>query len=258
MKRVIELKPGDALAQENMGVILVRMGRSKESLEWLLQALQNNPENANLHDGLCTAYGRLAEPEKARYHGEQALSLKDKQASRVAPLVDPKGIQVKPFEYKRSERNVISFSLWGDKRDYLEGAIRNARLAPEIYPEWRCRFYCGKSVSELVIGELISCGADIVLMPDDGPLFEGLFWRFQVAWDCGVDRFLVRDADSVIRDHSYGSNVGGSLGWCGWSSAFARPTLPSLSRVACQNGKQRSSVPPGSRLAGRKKKRFDP
>ena len=36
---------------------------------------------------------------------------------------------------------IISFSLWGDKPQYVVGAIKNAELAKEIFPEWKCRFY---------------------------------------------------------------------------------------------------------------------
>ena len=36
---------------------------------------------------------------------------------------------------------LITFSLWGQDPKYLVGAIRNAELASEIYPDWICRFY---------------------------------------------------------------------------------------------------------------------
>jgi len=36
---------------------------------------------------------------------------------------------------------VISFCLWGDKPQYKIGAIKNIKLAKEIYPDWRCWFF---------------------------------------------------------------------------------------------------------------------
>jgi len=34
------------------------------------------------------------------------------------------------------KKKIISFSLWGDKPMYTIGAIKNAKLAEEIYPGW--------------------------------------------------------------------------------------------------------------------------
>ena len=33
-------------------------------------------------------------------------------------------------------KKIISLSLWGDNPVYTQGAIRNAELAKEIYPDW--------------------------------------------------------------------------------------------------------------------------
>jgi len=40
---------------------------------------------------------------------------------------------------------VISMSLYGAARRYTMGAVRNAQLAPVIYPGWSLRFYCKSS-----------------------------------------------------------------------------------------------------------------
>jgi len=45
---------------------------------------------------------------------------------------------------------VISFSLWGNKPKYCVGAIRNAELAPEIYPGWLCYFQLDYSVPQAI------------------------------------------------------------------------------------------------------------
>ena len=37
---------------------------------------------------------------------------------------------------------VISMSLYGSARRYVMGAVRNAQLAPVVFPGWKLRFYC--------------------------------------------------------------------------------------------------------------------
>ena len=93
--------------------------------------------------------------------------------------------------------NIIAFSLWGDGEKYLNGALENARLAPDIYPHWRCRFYCDDTVPQAVRGQLKTLGAEVVMMNRVNP-FDGLFWRFLPANDGRTRHFLVRDADSII------------------------------------------------------------
>ena len=45
---------------------------------------------------------------------------------------------------------------------------------------------------------LADLGATVVMKPRPAVRHAGLFWRFLVADDPGVDRFLVRDADSLL------------------------------------------------------------
>ena len=116
----------------------------------------------SLHSALAQLYWRLGENETARRHGEMALQLKDKASTGVSLKLPD---DAPPFRSDRPERNIISFSLWGTAAKYIEGALANARLAPEIYPEWRCRFHCGPSVTEDVRTELVSLGSEVVLMP---------------------------------------------------------------------------------------------
>ena len=57
------------------------------------------------------------------------------------------------IRYILSNKKIIAFSLWGEKPVYNVGAIRNAELAKEIYPDWICRYYLGKSVPFQTIQE---------------------------------------------------------------------------------------------------------
>lgn len=97
-------------------------------------------------------------------------------------------------------KKIISFSLWGDNPTYTQGAIRNAELAKEIYPDWICRFYIGKSTPNDVIENLKSLdNTEVLLMEVDGD-WTGMFWRFYPASDSDVDVVIVRDCDSRLNN----------------------------------------------------------
>jgi hypothetical protein len=94
--------------------------------------------------------------------------------------------------------NLLSFSLYGADRLYCHGAIRNAELAPEIYPGWRMRVAVDRSVPADVVARLQTLGSEVVLMEKSlGPEY-GKFWRFFVAGDSTIDYFAVRDIDSRL------------------------------------------------------------
>ncbi len=38
-------------------------------------------------------------------------------------------------------KKIISFSLWGNNKKYLNGALLNYSAQPYIYPDYKCRFY---------------------------------------------------------------------------------------------------------------------
>jgi len=94
------------------------------------------------------------------------------------------------------KKNVIAFSLWGDKKMYTIGAIRNAKLALEIYPGFECWFYvCSKTVPKEIINELENFShVKIVYKNDSKPMM----WRFEAVEDKNVDILLVRDTDSRL------------------------------------------------------------
>jgi len=95
-------------------------------------------------------------------------------------------------------KKIISFSLWGGNPVYNIGAIRNAELAKEIYPDWVCRFYYGKSTLENTIDKLKTFNnVELVDMGVDGD-WTGMFWRFYPASDEDVDVVIVRDCDSRL------------------------------------------------------------
>jgi hypothetical protein len=94
-------------------------------------------------------------------------------------------------------KKIISFSLWGKNPKYVNAALVNIELAKEIYPGWLCRFYVDETVPEDLRKALNDNGAEVYKMPKSDGNF-GMFWRFLPLDDEGVERFIVRDADSRI------------------------------------------------------------
>jgi|5B_taG_2_1085324.scaffolds.fasta_scaffold01295_9 hypothetical protein len=92
----------------------------------------------------------------------------------------------------------ITFSLWGDKPIYCVGAIKNAELATEIYPDWICRYYCGQSTDPSCVKDLSEMeNCEVVMMENEGS-WKSMFWRFYAA--DSDDVVISRDADSRLND----------------------------------------------------------
>ncbi|MEX2630948.1 MAG: hypothetical protein WD341_13515 [Tistlia sp.] len=189
--------PQAAALHENLGVLLIALGGFPQAVTALTRALETGADNPNIHDGLCTCFAELGDLEAARRHGVAALEAKDRQARESGP-VHPLPEPPPPFDPTTPGRNLIAFSLWGDKELYCQGALRNARLIPELYPGWTARFYCDETVPEALRAALAGEGAEVVLRPRPQRLYEGLLWRFEPVGDPAVARFLVRDADSLV------------------------------------------------------------
>lgn len=126
---------------------------------------------------------------------------------------------------------IVSYSLWGNDPKYTIGAIRNAEMCREYYPDWTARFYVGKSVPTDIISSLKGFdNTEVVLMEQEGD-WTGMFWRFTAAdgddvvlsrdTDCrpswrevkAVDAWLNSDKDfHIMRDHPYhGTEILGGM-----------------------------------------------
>ena len=162
-----------------------------------VEKLEDSTEKAEVYDALCHNAGNQKKFSTAGRFGRESLRIKDAIQPIGKPLIDRPRPQ---FNYEDRSRNVISFSLYGDKERYVRVAIENAKAVQYVYPGWSCRFTVDQSVPVPVLDQLSSHGAQIRISPDlhDPALNTGLFWRFTVASDPGVDFFLVRDADSLI------------------------------------------------------------
>jgi len=94
-------------------------------------------------------------------------------------------------------KKVISYSLWGEDLKYTIGAIKNAELAKIVYPGWVARFYCGQSVPNKIVDELLGLDSEVIRMNEAGN-WTGMFWRFVAIADPDVEIMLSRDTDSRL------------------------------------------------------------
>lgn len=93
--------------------------------------------------------------------------------------------------------NVISFSVWGNDPLYHNGILENAKLVPEVYPNWVCRVYHDEKFPRELIHNLKSMGVKTFLRKMENNWY-GLLSRFEPAGDSAVDTCIVRDADSRL------------------------------------------------------------
>ena len=96
---------------------------------------------------------------------------------------------------------MVSYGLYGSSERYTVGVIRNAQLAPDVYPGWRVRVYHDDSVPQPVLAALAALRVELVRMGQSSGMgggIGGMFWRFLVASDPAVDRYVIRDSDSRL------------------------------------------------------------
>lgn len=98
---------------------------------------------------------------------------------------------------QKPAKKIIAFSLWGDGPKYTVGAIKNAELAKDIYPDWICRFYVGANTPSEIVSQLKDfSNTEVIEMPEDGN-WTGMFWRFLAA-DDNEAVMISRDTDSRL------------------------------------------------------------
>jgi hypothetical protein len=94
---------------------------------------------------------------------------------------------------------VISFSLWGNDPKYVQGAIRNAEIALDLFPDWECWFYLPSLPIHPIVGLMPKLGnVKFILEPDSAPDWRAMFLRFQPASDTNVEAMISRDCDSRL------------------------------------------------------------
>jgi hypothetical protein len=110
-------------------------------------------------------------------------------------------------------KNIISYSIWGDKPIYWKGAIENIKISNDIYPGWINRFYIDKNCDQNLIETISGDNVEVVLVDTNllGNTYngtyehshQGMFWRFLPANDEDVNIFISRDCDSRLNMREY-------------------------------------------------------
>lgn len=185
----------------SFGTFLKNTGRLEDAIIPLRTALKlhDDAEVRNALIGVLWRTGRVHEAEQEGYHNirlkdERALANFKASAHRKQRLHNGSAT----FDPSQRTRNIIAFSLWGDRPEYITGAIVNAQIAQHIYVCWTPRFYCDASVPRDAIQALKAYGAQVVMM--DRPEHQKYrpMWRFLVSDDPDVNIFVCRDADSRL------------------------------------------------------------
>lgn len=102
-------------------------------------------------------------------------------------------------------KNVVAYSLWGDKLMYWTGALKNIEKVKEYFPGWICRFYIDRNCNPDLINTIKGDNVEVILVDSVGHNTNsyshyGMFWRFSASEDPDVDIFLSRDCDSRITE----------------------------------------------------------
>jgi hypothetical protein len=95
---------------------------------------------------------------------------------------------------------IISFSLWGDKPIYLVGALRNAKMAKDFYPEFICWFYIHKDTVPIETIEQLEKLDNVKIIYKTGDLSTNkpATWRFEAIDNPEVEFMMSRDVDTQI------------------------------------------------------------
>lgn len=199
LEMAYQMAPENDEVLRNLCISLSRSGQYERAVERLQILLVRAPADFHALDALCASLAKLGRHAEAAVAGTRALTLKDR-----AVRYQPQGWSLPDDEpetwlaSREGKQDVIAFSLWGKAPRYLRGAIDNVLAAAYLYPGWRVRFYVDESVPSALAACLRGLGAEVLVQASGQSLRQRLCWRFLVANDPRVGRFLVRDVDSVL------------------------------------------------------------
>lgn len=185
---------------ENIGVLLLASGQPAEAIAACEQALALGSESPNVLDCLADCWGRLGRPDQAVTFGRRALEAKDGLFGAMPRLAQVPASPPPPFNPTNPAENVIAYCLWGNDPRYHVPLLENTRILRHLFPAWTMRVYHDATVDPSYLAMLRERGVDLrpMVLPPDLPVHRKLLWRFEVASDPTVRRFLCRDADSLL------------------------------------------------------------
>lgn len=200
-EKVLMMMPNNMTVLGDYALCLMRMGDYKKSYK-IYQKIYQSPLRAQASDtwldGLAEVCGWLNKADELRRFGHESLTLADEKFKHNLSYRYPASAPA-PFDAAHPEKNIIAFSLYGGQPRYCETLIKNIDAAQTLYPAWTCRIYLDNSVPEHVWRRLKQPNVQLVDMSEEKQIFPTL-WRFLVIDDPHVERFIVRDADSLLSE----------------------------------------------------------
>ncbi|SOD18662.1 hypothetical protein [Pedobacter xixiisoli] len=91
----------------------------------------------------------------------------------------------------------ISFSLYGQNKKYLVGALENVKLAEQFFPDFYCYFFYNQTVPITYIQQLEK-GKNVRLLNMENSDIPPMMWRFTAIELPEVGLMLSRDTDSRL------------------------------------------------------------
>ena len=193
--------PVMTIAQIKFHLVLCHVSEQnfERAAELSEEVIQLGVRGASIFSTACKARFKLGEVDAAVRWGAEALKMLDDEAKSMPSAFSavPRE-RVKEFNPHNPEKNIISYSLFGQDSYYHDCAITNARIAMASFPDFSVRVYCGPDVPPAVKSELQQHRVDVRNVERTTAKWEGLFWRFWAFDDENVDVVLVRDVDSPL------------------------------------------------------------
>ncbi|MGK8236618.1 tetratricopeptide repeat protein [Roseovarius sp. MS2] len=193
--------PDDYRGWVGLGTFCKQNGYYAEAIEPIRRALALRDEIPTRNSYIASLW-RTGAHDAAREEGLKNLKAKHKLALERFSSSPFKSYNLadggRGFDPERRRRNIISFSLWGNRPEYVTGAIINAQIAQHLYVHWTARFYCDTSVPHDAREALKTYGAEVILMTEQRHAKIRPMWRFLASDDQDINVFLCRDADSRL------------------------------------------------------------
>lgn len=193
--------PEDFDGWVGLGTFLKRHGHYEAAREPLRRALAIR-EDVPVRNAYIASLWRTGAFDQAQKEGLKNLQRKQELAFETFSNSPFKNYKLaeggRGFDPENREKNIIAFSLWGDRPEYVTGAIVNAQIAQHIYVRWTPRFYCDTTVPHDAREALKAYGAQVVLMTKPEHARIRPMWRFLAADDPDINVFVCRDSDSRL------------------------------------------------------------
>lgn len=194
IKCALALAPDDISYQRQHGFALVNLRRFDAAIGVLLPVMRALPNDYPTMRGLQVAYYRAGKHAHALVLGRKLLKFEDGAVMSIA--AESPAADIMPFA--RGEARVISFALAHANPVSAIGAVANARLAQQLYPGWKCRYYVGQTVPSGTRAALEQSDAEIVEAWEQFPDVPPALWPYLAADDPGVAMFLCRNSSARL------------------------------------------------------------